>query len=125
MMYKFTTKFDVDSENLALQEEYLSYQEMEVIREEKDAGLLRDTFDPISDDEEDDAIGSQDRDLFPTATECVGEKRQQSRVSDTVEAQGGIGSDNELELPLPDTQTRVSGRIRRRPRCHDDQFIEY
>lgn len=116
-MYKFTTKFDIESEDPALQEEYLSHQE-------KDAGLLKDTLDPISDDEQDDTIGPQGQVLTQTATQCVGEKRQQSRVSDTVGAQGGMESD-EANFPLPDTQTRVSGRIRKRPRCDDDQFIEY
>lgn len=123
MMYKFTTKFDIESEDLALQEENLSHQEIEAMQEEKDAGLLKDTLDPISDDEEDDAMGSQDLALTQTAPQCVGEKRQQSRVSNTVEAQGGMESDDEANLPLPDTQTRVSRRIRKRPRCDDDKLI--
>jgi hypothetical protein len=87
-MYKFTTKFDIESEDLALQKEYLSHQEIEAIQEEKDAGLLKDTLDPISDDEEDDTMESQGQALAQTATQCVGGKRQQSRVSDTIEAQG-------------------------------------
>lgn len=46
-------------------------------------------------------------------------------MSNTVEAQGGMESDDEANLPLLDTQTRVLGRIRKRLRCDDDQFIEY
>ena len=60
MLYKCTTKFEMESEDLALQEEYLSLQEVEAKREEKDARLLQDTLEPISDNEEDnDGIQTQ------------------------------------------------------------------
>ncbi|KAJ5742233.1 hypothetical protein N7533_011642 [Penicillium manginii] len=75
-MYKFTTKFDIESEDLDLQKEYLSHQEIEAIREEKNTGLLKDTLEPISDDKEDDAMASQDQALTQTATLRVREKQQ-------------------------------------------------
>jgi hypothetical protein len=75
-MYKFTTKFDIESEDLDLQKEYLSHQEIEAIREEKNTGLLKDTLKSISDDKEDDAMASQDQALTQTAILRVREKQQ-------------------------------------------------
>ena len=56
----------------------------------------------------------------------VAGKRRHSRGLDIeVEAQEAVWSDDEGDPPLPSIQQRVSGRIRKRPRHGDDQFIEY
>ncbi|KAJ5979560.1 hypothetical protein N7481_006858 [Penicillium waksmanii] len=63
ILYKFTTKRNISHIK-------------RLKRFRKDTGLLKDTLDPISNDEEDETIGSQDQDFTQTATERVGEKRR-------------------------------------------------
>ena len=53
MMFMCTTKFDMESEQLSLMEEYLTTQEAQAAREEKDIRKAEDEFDLISDSEED------------------------------------------------------------------------
>jgi hypothetical protein len=53
MLFMCTTKFDVETEQLALIDEYLSTQEKQAKKEQTDAQKKEEEFDPISDDEED------------------------------------------------------------------------
>jgi hypothetical protein len=58
MLFICTTKFDLESEALSLMNEYLTTQEIQRAKEEKDAQQApeaqntKDDFDPISDSEE-------------------------------------------------------------------------
>lgn len=105
MMYRFTTQFEVEDENLALKKEYLTSGEIEAEREEKNPLLLQD-IDPISDDEEEDTEATQEQDTTQGPSHEA------------------LLSDDEATNPLPETQQRISGRNRKRRR-DDDQFIEY
>jgi len=59
-MFMCTSKFEIESEQLTFIDEYLSTQEIQAAREEKDARKLNDEFDPISNNEEDTlAVPSQ------------------------------------------------------------------
>ncbi|KAL4972355.1 hypothetical protein BDW66DRAFT_144354 [Aspergillus desertorum] len=127
MLYKCTTKFEMESEDLALQEEYLLPQEIEAKHEEKDARLLQDTLEPISDDEE-DHDGTQIQEPYSNKSNLehgTGGKRRYRDSYLEVEAEEVFQSDNEENPPLPNIQQRVSGRIRKRPRYRDGEFIEY
>lgn len=106
MMYRFTTQFEVEDENLALKKEYLTSGEIEAESEEKNPQLLQDV-DPISDNEEEDTETTQE---------------QHTTQGPSYEAPL---SDDEATNPLPETQHRISGRNRKRARRDDDQFIEY
>jgi hypothetical protein len=127
MLYKCTTKFEMESEDLALQEEYLLPQEIEAKYEEKDARLLQDILEPISDNEEDDyGIQVQEPCQNKSNLENAGGKKRPYRCLDIeVEAEEEIQSDDEWDPPLPNIQQRVSGRIRKRPRYGDGEFIEF
>lgn len=105
MMYRFTTQFEVEDENLALKKEYLTSGEIEAEREEKNPLLLQD-IDPISDDKEEDTEATQEQDTTQGPSHEA------------------LLSDDEATNPLPETQQRISGRNRKRRR-DDDQFIEY
>lgn len=73
MMFMCTWKFDIESEQLTLVDEYLTAQEIQAAREEKDAHKTGDEFHPISDDEEDAPVT-----IFPLLrppTERVPSKR--------------------------------------------------
>lgn len=53
MLFMCIIKFDVELEQLALIDEYLSTQEKQVKKEQKDVQKKEEEFDLISDDEED------------------------------------------------------------------------
>lgn len=129
MMYNCTTKFEVESSDLALQEAYLSQQEIEAEREEKQASQVQDKLDPISDTEEDDITTSQEQQqptTQPTSEHVTSKRRRSAVVSDREgERQESVQSDDERDYPFPETQQRVSGRNRKRARQGDSQFIEY
>lgn len=129
MMYNCTTKFEVESSDLALQGAYLSQQEIEAEQEEKQASQVQDKLDPISDTEEDDTTTSQEQQqptTQPTSERVTSKRRRSAVVSDGEgERQESVQSDDERDHPLPETQQRVSGRNRKRARQGDSQFIEY
>jgi hypothetical protein len=126
MMHRCTTKFEAQDEFLALKKEYLSTEEIEIENEEKDP-LLQDYLNLISDNEEDENEVFNQEQLIPEGlSERAAGKRRKSIVSEPeIEPQQATISDDEAINPLPDTQQRVSRRIRKRSRRDDDQFIEY
>lgn len=129
-MYRCTIEFQIEEDIIAFRKEYLSKGETEVENEEKDNQQLKDTVEPISDNKEDNSDGTQEVVLFVQAElvtqgllERVLGKRRKSVISEPdIE---GYNDDNEEEVPLPETQQRVSRRSRKRPRHHNDQFIVY
>ncbi|KAJ5751403.1 uncharacterized protein N7511_008368 [Penicillium nucicola] len=123
MLFMCTTKFDVESEQLALIDEYLSTQEKQAKKEQKDAQKKEEEFDPISDDEEDlsNSEASAETIQNPNAR-ALGKRRA---ISDQL-----IELEDD-EVPLPDnshleeertTQRRSSGRVPKRLR-QDEDFV--
>lgn len=55
MMWMCTSKFELKQEQLELMEEYLLASEVAAIEEERAPLQLQADFEPVSDDEEDDA----------------------------------------------------------------------
>ncbi|EEA23655.1 hypothetical protein PMAA_076890 [Talaromyces marneffei ATCC 18224] len=119
--------FEVEEKELSLIKQYLLNEEQQALDEEKDAQQLQDTLKPISDNEEDNSLEIS---IVQPATQQLSKhaqgKRRMSMVSDgEQECQEPISSDDEVVLPLPDTQPRISGRNRKRTRREDDQFLHY
>lgn len=106
MMYRCATQFEIEDEYLALKKEYLTSEEIEADKEEKNPQLLQD-IDPISDNEEDEIETTQEQ---PTTQGP---------------SQEAALSDDEATNPLLETQPRASGRNRKRARRDDDQFVEH
>jgi hypothetical protein len=124
MLFMCTTKFDVESEQLALIDEYLSTQEKQAKKEQKDAQKKEEEFDPISDDEEDLSTSEAPAETIqhPSAR-ALGKRRA---TSDQL-----IELEDDDEVPLPDnshleegrtTQRRSSGRVPKRLR-QDKDFV--
>lgn len=131
MMFMCTSKFDIESEQLALVDEYLTAQEIQAAREENDAHKTGDEFNPISDDEE--AAPVTISPLVQPPSERVLSKRPRSNAAEDQEPLTGLDNENdEDENPLPDnsnlhgennTQRRTSGRVPKRLRRDEDQFV--
>jgi hypothetical protein len=103
MLWMCTTRFDLQEQKRPLLQEYLSHQEIAAATE---ANETRDeSFDPISDTEEDD-MQPQDRESLPqhctTALDLKGIEAIDHENND----------DDDDNLSLPDTQ-RVSSRKRK------------
>ena len=121
-MFMCAAKFDVEEKQLAFIKEFLTKEEVEAASEEKDA-QAQDTLDPISDSEEDDValIHVQEQPTSPVVSQRALGKRRKSVASEPEdEGQESIPSDDEAEIPLPDTQLRASTRSRKRLRREDD-----
>ncbi|KAL4976303.1 hypothetical protein BDW66DRAFT_135599 [Aspergillus desertorum] len=124
MLFMCTTKSNVDSEQLALIDEYLSMQEKQAKKEQKDAQKKEEEFDPISDDEESlPTTEAPTETIQPPSTRALGTRRA---ISDQL-----IGLDDDDEVPLPDNghleegrtaQRRSSGRAPKRLR-QDEDFV--
>ncbi|KAJ5355238.1 uncharacterized protein N7496_000165 [Penicillium cataractarum] len=125
MLFMCTTKFDVESEQLALVDEYLSTQEKQAKKEQKDAQKKEEQFDPISDNEEDLSTTEDSAETIqlPSAR-ALGKRRA------TPDQLFELDDDDD-EVPLPDnshleegrtTQRRSSGRVPKRLR-QDEDFV--
>ena len=122
MMFMCTSKFDIESEQLALVDEYLTAWEIQAARGEKDAHKTGDEFNPISDDEEDAQVTISP--LLRPPSECVPSKRPRIDITEDQEALNELNNENdEDENPLPDnsnlygennTWRRTSGWV---PKC--------
>jgi hypothetical protein len=99
MLFMCTTKFDVESEQLALVEEYLSTQEKQAKKEQTDAQKKEEEFDPISDDEEGPYTteatnrASQGQ---PPSKRALGKRRAEAISGELIDL------DDANEVPLPD-----------------------
>ena len=115
----------MEEEDLAIMKAYLSNEEQQALDEEKDAQLLNDNLEPISDDEEDDLEILQEVRTQATSERTIGQRRKSTTSDIGEEAQVPDPSNDEADLPLPNTQHRVSRRHRKRSRREDDQFVHY
>lgn len=102
MLFMCTSRFDLEDEQRAMINEYLSHEEIQAAREERD--IQTSEFDPISDNEE---PGRQEE----------GEEEELPQPNDN--------EDDVVDLPpIESTQIRrVSSR--KRPREDDDQWAYY
>ena len=83
--------------------EFFSYDKIEAANEERDDSLDQFDLDPISNDKEEDTQGQ--------------EETQRSKSPE---------DHNELDLPIivgVDTQIRISGRVRKRVRREDSDYL--
>ena len=114
MLWMCTTRFDLQEQKRLLLQEYLSHQEIAAASE---ANETRDeSFEPISDTEEDD-VQPLDRESLP----------QYCTTMADLEGMEGIDHDeddnDDANLPLPDTQQRVSSRKRKRSKLLDGYVL--
>lgn len=131
VLYMCTTRFDIKEEQRLILQEYLLDHEIAASAEALD--VQTHAFEAISDDEEDvemplhipasTSIMQAAPDAPPLSTVATG--KRPAVTSDDEEAScadefGDPDENNALPLPdLPDTQHRVSGRIRKRSRLLD------
>lgn len=130
MMFMCTSRFEIAEDRRVLINEYLSHEEIQAAQEEKDTRA--NDLEPISDDDEDedgdedeDAVSNNavSDDIQPTVQPPSGRalgKRRKSTASEPEEKE----QDNEdSDLPLPEIQHRVSGRVRKRSKLLDGYEI--
>lgn len=128
MLFMCTTKFDMESEQLCHIDEYLTTQETQAEKEEKDAWKAEVEFNQISDDEDEPSVITF-QNVQPIHEHVLG-KRQ--RVEAPTDKHGPlIELGEEDEIPLRDnshmqaessTQRRSSGRLPKRSR-RDEDFV--
>ncbi|KAJ5215577.1 uncharacterized protein N7498_002009 [Penicillium cinerascens] len=126
MMYLCTLRFDIESEQHTFIEEYLTAQEMQVVKEKKKTERLDDDmFDLISDTEEDPSAKTQPSQ--PPSRVALG--KRPLRDNTTLIELGD--EDEEDQIPLPDnsnlqdeggTQRRTSGRVTKRSKWDDGEW---
>jgi hypothetical protein len=137
MMFMCTSRFEIEEEQLAFVNEYLSNEEIQAGNEERDAQLPENGLDPISDDEEDDSVPEQAQLLTKAPSQHALGKRRRSVTSEPENEEGeaqelAVETDDEANLPLPaispeeiTAQMRTSRRVRKRSRREDDGFDYY
>ncbi|KAJ6001218.1 hypothetical protein N7481_001627 [Penicillium waksmanii] len=122
MLFMCTTKFDMESEQLSLMDDYFTTQEAQAAREEKDARKAECEFDLIS-DSEDEPSAAISQTVQTVSEHAHGKRRRAENITEGLEHV--IELDEEDEVPLPDnihiqgessTQRRSSGRLPKRSR---------
>jgi hypothetical protein len=127
-----TSRFEIESEQLALLEEYISTPEIQTRTEDKAANKVRDSeFNPISDTEE-DPLDVATQPTQPVTAIAFGKRpRQAAPIIDPEEEDEEDEENEEDEIPLPDnnhlrdqssTQRRKSGRVTKRSKQDDGQW---
>ncbi|EYE90334.1 uncharacterized protein EURHEDRAFT_463207, partial [Aspergillus ruber CBS 135680] len=82
MLFMCTTKFNMESKQLSLMEEYFTTQETQAAKEEKDAWKKQDEFNPISDDEDElSSAGATSQIPLPDNSYLQGDSSTQRRSS--------------------------------------------
>ncbi|OQE30681.1 hypothetical protein PENFLA_c002G11096 [Penicillium flavigenum] len=98
MMYMCTSRFEIQEEERAMLSEYLSAQEIQAAKEERTQQQL--VVDPISDNEEDEGSTTQLQDSPKLPRRLPRVRPDDDEEDDSQEPE---------EIPLPETQHRVSG----------------
>jgi hypothetical protein len=115
MLWMCTTRFDLQEQKRLILQEYLSFQEIAAMSE---ANETRDeSFDLISDTEEDDIQPQDKESLLQTCTTTLGLEDIDSMGHDDDD------DDDDANLPLPDTQQRVSSRKRKLSKLLDGYVL--
>jgi hypothetical protein len=132
MLHMFSSKFELEQNQLEIIKEYLSEGEAAMIDQANKPLVKLDNLDPISDDEEEDCQqedaenDSQDEKSGDESEDGlsltqVGDQSKQARRNRLRKRRSDIPDDSDDGLPLPEmpteerTQAR-SGRIRKKPR---------
>ena len=120
MMFMCTSKFDIESEQLTLVNEYLTAWEIQAAREEKDAYKTGDEFKLISDDEEDAPVTISPQLWLPS--EHVPSKRPRVDITEDQEALNELNNENDEDenTPCLTTATCMAKIILRGE--HQDRF---
>ena len=131
MLHMFSSKFELEQNQLEIIKEYLSEGEAAMIDQANKPLVKLDNLDPISDDEEEDCqqedaendsqdeSGDESEDGLSLTQ--VGDQSKQARRNRLRKRRSDIPDDSDDGLPLPEmpteerTQAR-SGRIRKKPR---------
>ncbi|KAJ6111212.1 hypothetical protein N7486_003447 [Penicillium sp. IBT 16267x] len=122
MLYMCTTRFDTNEEQRLILQEYLSDKEIAASSEELD--IKTHCAEAISDTEEDIEI-RLDTPAVPPLSEVAARKRPAVTFEDKEDSNADEFADLEENSasPLPDTQHRVSGRMRKRSRLLDGYIV--
>jgi hypothetical protein len=116
MMFMYTSKFEMQESQRTLLKEYLSNEEIEASSEEKASTQV--DLDPISDNEEENiAQSTPDR----LSERSLGKRRRRTTSEPDEEPAEQLeghenGDTDDDAYPLPETQLRISGRARKKPR---------
>ena len=112
IMYKCTSRFEIQEEERVMLSEYLSDQEIQAAKEEKTSQQI--SFDPISDNEEDEGPSTQALIASQAPSAKALGKRRQNNVTEDLDEEGEDQVDDDGDvIPLPETQHRVPGRVRK------------
>jgi hypothetical protein len=109
MMFSHITRFEMEDEQLAFIRSLSIHEE----GESDETPQETDSFEPISDTEEDEV----DEEVSRLSSVQAG-KRRKSVLSDVDES-----DDDDLVSLMPESQIRASGRVRKRPRVLDDYEV--
>ena len=113
-------RFEVNQIEKQILSEYLSVREIQAVNEEKAPQLP--FFDPISDDEDPEETSTRVQpEHIVLSSQALGKRPIRSISQDREERvinEGDMNNDGEL-VTLPDTQHRVSRRVRKRSRLLD------
>lgn len=122
MLYMCTTRFDTKGEQRQVLQEYLSEQEIAASSEELYIGTH--CAEAISDTEEDMEMHLHTPAIASLSAVAAG-KRPAFNSDDEEDSDADDITDPEetSALPLPDTQQRVSGRMRKRSRLLDGYIV--
>lgn len=122
MMFMCTSRFEIEEGRRALINEYLSHEEIQAKQEEKDTNPHH--LEPISDNDEGDNHDGDKGDNDDVVLDIVQPphgkaqtKRRQSAISELEDGEQDTHEDD--GPPLPSTQNRHSGRVRKRSRLLD------
>lgn len=123
MMFMCTSRFEIEDSRRALINEYLSHEEIQASQEEKNTDTY--PLEPISDndeghDEGHDEVNEDDVSVVRNAVNRAQSKRRQRASSEPDKGQ----HEEEGEPILPNTQSRHSGRVRKRSRLLDGYEVE-
>jgi hypothetical protein len=121
MLYLCITRFDIKEEQRLILQEYLSEQEIAARSEELD--IETHCSEAISDTEEDIEMYLDTPAALPLS-EVAARKRLAVTFDDEEDSNADEFADPENSAsPLPDTQHRVSGRMRKRSRLLDGYIV--
>ena len=123
IIYIYTTKFELEQEQLELIKEYLPASELAILEEERAPLQLEVDFEPVSDNE--DGIGNiqpetQER---PGKRQCIGTGNEGQRKEQHVQQTCKL--DDEIEHLLPQNKILARGTKRacKAPRGFEDYKI--
>jgi hypothetical protein len=126
MMFRYISNFEIKQDEIGLGDRVYTREEKQATEENREAGLLWENLETISDDEEEPTSETQPQPVAQNTSQRALGKRRKSTASIL-----DIEDDEDDQLPpMPvesDTQTRMATRNRgqKRPRREDEDFVLY